>query len=133
MLPLLGVRDAIARGRAASAAVAAERRWFRFRPAGIDGVVEGYDMAVDRFDRVLAELGAHRVKTVGETFDPTTMNAVEACPPAAGADAGQVVGEHRSGFVFGDGETLRLADVVVTRAGAVAPVTADEERVRDDS
>ena len=62
LLPFLEVRDALVRGRDAAAIIGGSRSLFRRPPPGIAGVMQGYEMAIERFDRALALAGA-RVKT----------------------------------------------------------------------
>ncbi|HEU0021491.1 MAG TPA: nucleotide exchange factor GrpE [Dehalococcoidia bacterium] len=113
LLPFLDVRDALVRGRDGAARVAGYRGLFRRRPAGMEGVVQGYKMAIQRFDRALALAGVQVVPTVGRGFDAQSMRAVETRQVAGVAD-GVVVEEFLSGFVLGNA-VLRPADVVVNR------------------
>ena len=110
---MLEVRDALVRGQDAAVRLRDRRRLFRRRPPGVAGVVEGYELAVRRFDRMLSRFEVRRVETVGQPFDGRVMHAVEArC--VAGIEDGRVVEELRSGFVRRD-DVLRLADVAVNR------------------
>ncbi|MGH9341721.1 MAG: nucleotide exchange factor GrpE [Acidobacteriota bacterium] len=113
LLPFLEIRDALARGREAAAGLARAGGWWRRPPVGIEGVVQGYELAIERFDRALSQLGVQRVATGGRPFDPRTMIAVDACYQP-GVEAGGVIEECLSGFVRGQ-EVLRLAEVVVNR------------------
>ena len=111
---VLEVRDALARGR--DAAVELRERpagLFRRPPRGVEGVAEGYEMALRRFDRMLSRLGVRRLQTTGRPFDSRTMHAVEIRRVEQVAD-GEVVEELLGGFVR-DGDVLRLADVAVNR------------------
>ena len=110
----LEVRDALARGRDAAVRLQDRPRWFRRPPRGVRGVVEGYDLAIRRFDRMLSRFEVRRVETVGRPFDGRVMHAVEA-RRVAGVEDGLVVEELRSGFVRGD-HVLRFADVAVNRS-----------------
>ena len=123
-LAFLEVRDALVRGHGASCALAVPTGLFRRRPAGIDGVVQGYEMALDRFDRALSELGVTQVPTVGHRFDPRTMVAL-AVRNVEGAADEEVVEEAASGFARGE-EVLRPAEVVVNR-------TVESRGTRDES
>ena len=111
----LEVRDALVRGRDAAVRLRERPGLFRRPPRGIDGVVEGYELAIGRFDRLLSRFDVRRVPTVGQPFDGRVMHAVEA-RRVAGAGDGEVVEELRSGFVRHD-DVLRLADVAVNRRG----------------
>ncbi len=127
LLPVLDLRDAIVRGHDAALGLRkvgkrAQRRSERKRKLrrlfgrlqpGIDGVVEGYELAVRRCDRMLAQFGVDGVRTVGAAFDARTMHAVEA-RRVDGCSEGMVVEEYVSGFVR-DGVVLRLAEVAVNR------------------
>jgi molecular chaperone GrpE (heat shock protein) len=114
LLPFLEVRDALVRGRDACAVLAKPRGLFRRRqPRGIVGVLEGYEMAIRRFDRVLTSMGVSQIQTVGEPFDPARMHAVDS-RQLPGVQPGIVLEEHLSGFIQGDA-ILRLAEVVVSR------------------
>ena len=134
LLPVLDLRDALERGRAAAGRLRTAgrtagkkakrkagrkskllRRLLRRLQPGIVGVAEGYELAVRRCDRMLARLGVHGVPTVGVAFDARTMHAVEA-RRVAGYREGMVVEEFVSGFVR-DGAVLRLAEVAVNRPG----------------
>ena len=113
LLPILDVRDTLVRGRDAAARLLEKRGLFRRLPPGIEGVVEGYEIALRRFDRALAQLGVKIVQTVGHRFDARTMNAV-ATRQTEQTEDGVVLEEVLSGFGRGD-EVLRTAEVVVNR------------------
>ena len=105
------VRDALVRGRGAAATAAAPRGLFRRPPAGTAGVVEGYDLAIQRFDRALSRLGVEVLPALGCPFDPEWMQAVGTRRSHAAAD-GEVIEEVRGGFTRG-GQVLRPAEVIV--------------------
>ena len=111
VLPFLEVRDALVRGLGASTAIAASKSFFRPAPRGIEGVVEGYEMALRRVDRALTSVNVMPVETVGKRFDPKTMKAVDK-RSASGLENGMIVEELLTGFVRGQ-EVLRTAEVVV--------------------
>lgn len=113
LLPFLEVRDALVRGRDAAAGLDARRTLFRRPPPGIGGVVEGYEMAIRRFDRTLDQLGVRVVSTVGYPFDARFMDAISTRQLDQVED-GLVVEELRGGFARGD-EVVRPAEVVVNR------------------
>ena len=110
---VLEVRDALVRGREAAIALRERRGLFRRPPRGIAGIVEGYDLAIRRFDRMLSGFGVERVKTNGSPFDSRTMHAMETRRTGRAGD-GVVVEELLGGFTR-DGDVLRLADVAVNR------------------
>ena len=113
LLETLEVRDALVRGRDAAVRLRDRPRLFTRPPRGAAGVVEGYELAISRFDRMLSRFDVRPVQTVGRPFDSRVMHAVEARRVDRIGD-GVVVEELRSGFVRHDG-LLRLADVAVNR------------------
>ena len=113
LLPFLDVRDALVRGREAVLRLGQKRGLLRRIPPGVEGVVEGYELAIRRFDRALSQFGVDLVQTVGARFDARTMSAVEARRLEQVED-GVVVEEFLSGFRRGD-EVLRPAEVAVNR------------------
>ena len=113
VLPFLDVRDALVRGREAAARLAQRQGLLRRPPRGVEGIVQGYEMAIERFDRALSLLGVTRVPTVGRRFDPRMMVALEV-RTAEDEEDEVVVVELLSGYCRGD-EVLRLAQVVVNR------------------
>ena len=140
LLPVLEVRDALVRGRAAAVGLrkAADkgdrggkagrggkggkggkgrrkrvRKRLRRMQRGIAGVIDGYELAVRRCDRMLARFGVRGVPAVGVRFDARTMHAVDARRVKQQAE-GVVVEEYVGGFVR-DGAVLRLAEVAVNR------------------
>ena len=113
LLPFLEVRDALVRGWKAAVRLRTRRRLFRPPPPGLEGVEEGYELAIRRFDQALAQLRVEVMQTVGRPFDPQRMKAVGTCQVDQ-AEEGVVVEELVSGFVQ-DGVILRPAEVVVNR------------------
>ena len=89
------------------------RKLLRRMQPGIAGVIEGYELAIRRCDRMLAQFGVHAVPTVGARFDARTMHAVDTRRVKQQAE-GVVVEEYIAGFVR-DGAVLRLAEVAVNR------------------
>ncbi len=108
------VRDALQRGLAASRRVASVKGVFRRPPKGINGIVEGYELALRRFDRALAHLDIQPLETVGRPFDPALMAAVDRrwSPEAA---EGDVLEEVVGGFIR-HGTVLRSAKVIINKA-----------------
>ncbi len=76
-LPFLDIRDALVRGRESGIEVMNQKGFFVSVPKGIEGVVEGYDMAIRRFDRCLKLIGMEKIETIGKPFDAKTMKAIE--------------------------------------------------------
>ena len=113
LLETLEVRDALVRGRDAAVRLRDRPRLFRGPPRGAVGVVEGYELAIGRFDRMLSRFDVRPVQTVGRPFDSRVMHAAEVRRVDRVGD-GMVVEELRSGFVRRD-DVLRLADVAVNR------------------
>ncbi|MDD9982516.1 MAG: nucleotide exchange factor GrpE, partial [Gammaproteobacteria bacterium] len=74
---VLEVRDALVRGREAATALRERPGLFRRPPRGVAAVVEGYEMALRRFDRMLARFGVRRLPATGHPFDSRTMHAME--------------------------------------------------------
>ncbi len=72
--------------------------------------VKGVQGVVKQFDKVLAELGVERIKTVGEVFDPKLHEAVSM---EEGAGTVEIVSEElQPGYKLGD-EIIRHAMVKV--------------------
>lgn len=105
------LRDALQRGLAAVKASSEHTSFFRRPPPEWQAVEEGYGIALDRFDRAMAQLKIRRVPTLGQPFDPHCMVAI-AARLEPGAPAGTVVDESLSGYLRNE-EVLRNADVVV--------------------
>ena len=132
LLPVLDLRDALVRGRDAAARLRkagnkgrkgprkGARKLLRRMQPGIAGVIEGYELAIRRCDRMLAQFGVHAVPTVGARFDARTMHAVDTRRVKQQAE-GVVVEEYIGGFVR-DGAVLRLAEVAVNRLQAAEEV-----------
>lgn len=108
------VRDALRRGLVASRRVASAGGLFRRPPRGIDGIVEGYELALRRFDRALGHLDIQPVETIGRPFDPALMAAVER-RSSPGAEDNEVLEEVAGGFLR-HGTVLRSAKVIVHKA-----------------
>ncbi len=139
VMPFLDVRDSLARGHhgcrdlaGAIREVANAKGLFRSAPKGMneivdgmDGITEGYEMALRRFDRALALVNIRPMETLGQPFDPKTMKAVGR-RVAADADEGTVIEEHLSGFVRED-EVIRTAEVIV-----VATASSDQATVNNE-
>ena len=110
---VLEVHDALVRGRDAALALRERRGLFRRPVRGIAGVAEGYELALRRFDRMLARFGVRRLPATGRPFDSRTMHAMEVRRIEQAGD-GEVVEELLGGFTR-DGDVLRLAEVAVNR------------------
>jgi molecular chaperone GrpE len=103
LLPLLSVLDALEQALASG--------------SSDDSFYQGVAATGRLFADALQDAGAQRIATLGERFDPTVHEAVEAVGDDAGADAapGTIVRETRSGWRLGD-RLLRPAQVVVTNS-----------------
>jgi molecular chaperone GrpE (heat shock protein) len=111
VIPFLDIRDAIIRGLAGARKVTKAKGIFKQVPKGIEGIVEGYEMSLRRFDRALSYIGIEPVDTVGLPFNPSIMEALDK-KTEAGTAPGIVLEQIRSGFIRGP-EILRTAQVVV--------------------
>ena len=109
----LDVRDALVRGREEAARLGKRRFVLQGTRRRFAAMVEGYGLALRRFDRVLARFDVAPVKAVGRTFDPRTMRATRTCARDDIAD-GEVVRETVEGFLRFD-RVLRTAEVTVNR------------------
>jgi molecular chaperone GrpE (heat shock protein) len=111
----LDVRDALLRGRtAARAANHQTSSFFRKKTNHMHGIIEGYNMAIRRFDRALAAMDVYPVETLQRPFDPVTMKAVDT-REEPGIENGIVIEEQLGGFTMHD-EVLRTAEVVVSQS-----------------
>lgn len=111
VVPFLDTRDALIRGLAYARKAAATRGFFRRPPKNIDAVVDGYETSLRRFDRALSFVGIQPVDAIGQSFDPSTMDALDR-RFEAGAGPDMVIEQLVSGFVKGT-DVLRKAQVVV--------------------
>jgi molecular chaperone GrpE len=76
-------------------------------------VLTGYTMSLQRVERVLGQHGLEPIPTVGVSFDPESMEVLEAVADS-GSPAGEVVGEVRRGYLW-RGKLFRFAQVRVAR------------------
>jgi len=111
-LPFLDMRDALIRGLRASQNLSSSKSFLRPVPKGINGTIEGYEMAIRRFDRALSTVGIKAIKAVGKKFNPKYMKAIET-KSVSGQEKGIVLEELVSGFICND-EIVRTAEVVVS-------------------
>jgi molecular chaperone GrpE (heat shock protein) len=116
VLAFADVRDTLKRGleecRGAEP-VPARSGWFGRKATApdLEPFRRGFEMALERFDRVLGQFRVQPVETVGREFDSRTMVAV-ATRSETGVSAGTVVEELAGGYLRGE-EVLRPAQVVV--------------------
>ncbi|MCY4306627.1 MAG: nucleotide exchange factor GrpE [Aestuariivita sp.] len=109
----LEMHDTMLRGHSAAEKISDDKGFFRRLPPGIEGIVEGYEIAMRRFDRIMAEFDVYRIEAVGQTFDSKTMHALETRFEESIGD-NIVIEELLPGYMRDD-DVLRLADVVVNR------------------
>jgi molecular chaperone GrpE len=76
-------------------------------------IVTGYTMSLQRIERALRQHGLEAIPTVGEPYDPDSMEAVEAVP-GTGRPTNEVVAEVRRGYRW-NGRLFRVAQVRVAR------------------
>ena len=113
LLEILEVRDALLRGRDAAAPLRDRLRLFGRPPRGAGGVVEGYEPALGRFDRMLSRFDVRRCRPWDVLSTAGSCMRWRRVASTRIGD-GVVIEELRSGFVRRDA-VLRLADVMVNR------------------
>jgi len=111
VMPFLDMRDALVRGYNACQQMSENTSLLRPSPKGIESIIEGYEMAIRRFDRALASVDIKPIKCLDQPFDPKTMRAVGTKTIEEYAD-GIVVEEMLTGFIRKQ-EIIRLAEVTV--------------------
>ncbi len=79
----------------------------------LGSLVTGYTMSVQRIERALQQHGLEPIRTVGEPFDPESMEAVEVVAEG-GRQTTEVIEEVRRGYRWG-GRVFRYAQVRVAR------------------
>ena len=89
-------------------------RALKHTPQDIAGhdYVKGVNGVVKQFEKILADIGVERIKTVGEEFDPNIHEAVGM--EDEGGDKEIVVEELQPGYILG-GEIIRHAMVKVKK------------------
>ncbi len=107
----LDIRDALARGTAARTRVTAPF----VRQKKIHALLDGYQIALNKYDQALLRLETTPISTTGKPFDPDTMTAVDTCH-VPDMPQGVVTQEISGGFVR-RGKVLRHARVVVNTPG----------------
>ncbi|MBF0450897.1 MAG: nucleotide exchange factor GrpE [Candidatus Magnetomorum sp.] len=113
VMPFLDMRDALSRGYASSKRIADNKSLLRPAPKGIESTIEGYEMAIRRFDRALASVDIFPLACKDKLFDPKTMKAVGSKSIEEMSD-GMIVEEMLTGFVRKN-EVIRFAEVVVNK------------------
>lgn len=79
----------------------------------LTSMVTGYTMSLQRVERALQQRGLEVIATVGEAFDPETMEVLEVVTDTDRAD-NEVVDEVRRGYRW-DGKLFRTAQVRVAK------------------
>ncbi|CAM4141672.1 nucleotide exchange factor GrpE [Vreelandella rituensis] len=79
----------------------------------VGGMAQGMAMSLERLDSILARRDVHRIDTLGQPFDPHTMQAADTAYDA-GRPEGEVLDELRPGYWHGT-RLLRLAEVIVNK------------------
>jgi molecular chaperone GrpE len=79
----------------------------------VEAIVTGYTMSLQRLERALQQQGLEPIPTVGQPFDPETMEAVEVVPGPGRASA-EVIDEVRRGYRW-RGRVFRFAQVRVAK------------------
>lgn len=106
----LDLRNNLKRGK--EAGQKALNHGFVWRRKRLISLVQGYEIALNKFDKALAAADTYPVVTQGETFDPALMRAVDRVS-VKGVDAGMVHAEVACGFIRRE-RVIRPADVIVT-------------------
>jgi molecular chaperone GrpE len=124
---LVDLRDRLERGLRSAQASAAEMSrasqhgWF-WRMFGktrvvqsetvIAALIRGYELGLERLDQTLEEFNARPITSLGELFDPRSMNAVEK-QNSNEVPEGTVLEVYQTGFEW-NGEVFRPAQVKVS-------------------
>ena len=115
LLDLLDLRDRLVAGL--PPAPVPRRRWHalwqRTPPPQAEPWQEGQRMTLRRLEQMLHDRRVTPIEMLGRRFDPRLARVV-ATRPAAGVDAGIVLEDVRTGFLWED-QPLRLADVIVSK------------------
>jgi len=117
VIPFLDMRDALSRGLDSSKRIFENKSILRPMPKGIESAIEGYEMAIRKFDRALASVQIFPLECIDKTFNPKTMKAL-GTKNIKGVKDGIVVEEMLTGFVRKN-EVIRLAEVVVNKTRPV--------------
>ena len=107
----LDIRDSLARGTAVRTRVTAPF----LRQKKIHALLDGYQIALNKFDQAILRLETTPIPTTGRPFDPDTMTAVDTCH-VPDMPQGVVTQEISGGFIR-RGKVLRHARVVVNTPG----------------
>jgi molecular chaperone GrpE len=118
LLDVIDLRDRLLGALKLAAAV--RPRWrsrlLRRNGAASEAWQDGMRMTLRRLDQVLLDRRVAAIQLVGQPFDPRIARVVATSPDTLAAE-GTVIEELRTGFLW-DGQVLRTAEVVVSKAGA---------------
>jgi molecular chaperone GrpE len=116
LLDVIDLRDRLLAALKLAAGV--RPRWtsrlLRRSVASSEAWQDGMRMTLRRLDQVLLDRRVAAIQLVGQPFDPRIARVVATSPDASAAE-GTVIEELRAGF-FWDGQVLRTAEVVVSKA-----------------
>lgn len=73
---------------------------------------KGVVMTLDKAEKALKTLNITEIESMGKSFDPNFMNAVQQVPAEDGQESGTVVRVFQKGYMIGD-KIIRHATVVV--------------------
>ena len=99
-------------------------------PIRLEGLATGYQLSLQRLERVLSTCGVEPMACLGQPVDPEVMEVVQIVSDAT-QPPGMVTDEVRCGYRR-HGQVYRFAQVVATRADAT-PSHAPDEDAADQS
>lgn len=122
---LIDLHDRLERGlQSAKASAESSRTKPRFRifskpqphpfEAALTALIRGYELSIERLDQTLEDCQVRPIRSLGQVFDPRSMNAIE----KENSDAvpeGTVLEVYRVGYEW-NGEVFRPAEVKVSVA-----------------
>lgn len=118
------VRDSLVSGYKASVEMANRKGFFRRPPKDISTICDGYEEAINQFDKALSMMSVEPIITDNTPFNPATMKAVET-REVSHVDNGMVIETVSGGFARGR-EVLRFAKVVVAKNNEQNPDEASK-------
>lgn len=120
LLELLELRDRLQAGHAQARRYSPG--WLARRGGAqtfVAGMAEGMEMNLGRLDAILGRRRVQSIASLGEPFDPHTMQAVDV-EHDPGLAEGEVVGELRPGY-WHENHLLRAAEVIVNKRAEETP------------
>lgn len=113
------LKDSLLRGLSSVKKTRKNKGFLGRGKAELDLIIEGYEIAVRKFDRVMEFSGVTSVETIGEKFDPKTMKAVSISEDYKSVKdlknkSGFVIEQVSAGFLK-ENEVLKYAEVVVLK------------------